>query len=160
MNRGLDRKFIPLLLQGPCRDPKWGVWGGCALGWALLGGARGGQPRPSSPCSGQIVKKSCYPRWNETFEFELEEGAMEALCVEAWDWDLVSRNDFLGKVSAPRLPASPATTSEPGLHSRQGPQPPHLRLPQRGTPQNEPLVLRDPPEGTPPKGTVVGKEES
>ncbi|XP_063564122.1 LOW QUALITY PROTEIN: ras GTPase-activating protein 4-like [Gorilla gorilla gorilla] len=46
----------------------------------------------------QIVKKSCYPRWNETFEFELQEGAMEALCVEAWDWDLVSRNDFLGKV--------------------------------------------------------------
>nr|XP_051693905.1 ras GTPase-activating protein 4 isoform X2 [Oryctolagus cuniculus] len=45
-----------------------------------------------------IVKKSCYPRWNETFEFELEEGAAETLCVEAWDWDLVSRNDFLGKV--------------------------------------------------------------
>ncbi|KAG8509792.1 Ras GTPase-activating protein 4B [Galemys pyrenaicus] len=45
-----------------------------------------------------IVKKSRYPRWNETFEFELEEGASETLCVEAWDWDLVSRNDFLGKV--------------------------------------------------------------
>ncbi|XP_062945231.1 ras GTPase-activating protein 4B isoform X1 [Cynocephalus volans] len=45
-----------------------------------------------------IVKKSCYPRWNETFEFELGEGATEELCVEAWDWDLVSRNDFLGKV--------------------------------------------------------------
>ncbi|XP_042542445.1 ras GTPase-activating protein 4B [Dipodomys spectabilis] len=45
-----------------------------------------------------VVKKSCYPHWNETFEFELEDGATEALCVEAWDWDLVSRNDFLGKV--------------------------------------------------------------
>ncbi|XP_037670507.1 ras GTPase-activating protein 4B isoform X2 [Choloepus didactylus] len=45
-----------------------------------------------------IVKKSCYPRWNEAFEFELEEGATGPLCVEAWDWDLVSRNDFLGKV--------------------------------------------------------------
>ncbi|XP_021110107.1 ras GTPase-activating protein 4B isoform X3 [Heterocephalus glaber] len=52
-----------------------------------------GQTRESS-----VVKKSCYPRWNETFEFELEEGSTEVLCVEAWDWDLVSRNDFLGKV--------------------------------------------------------------
>uniref|UniRef100_A0A8C6GYF3 RAS p21 protein activator 4 n=1 Tax=Mus spicilegus TaxID=10103 RepID=A0A8C6GYF3_MUSSI len=46
-----------------------------------------------------VVKKSCYPRWNETFDFELEKGASEALLVEAWDWDLVSRNDFLGKVA-------------------------------------------------------------
>lgn len=47
----------------------------------------------------QVVKKSCYPRWNETFEFELAEPAREKLCVEVWDWDLVGRNDFLGKVS-------------------------------------------------------------
>uniref|UniRef100_K7FL47 Ras GTPase-activating protein 4-like n=1 Tax=Pelodiscus sinensis TaxID=13735 RepID=K7FL47_PELSI len=46
-----------------------------------------------------VVKKSCYPRWNETFEFELDESATEKLCIEVWDWDLVSRNDFLGKVS-------------------------------------------------------------
>lgn len=53
------------------------------------------------------MKKSCYPRWNETFDFELEKGASEALLVEAWDWDLVSRNDFLGKVSiSPTTPAS------------------------------------------------------
>ncbi|KAM6315698.1 ras GTPase-activating protein 4-like [Podargus strigoides] len=45
-----------------------------------------------------VVKKSCYPRWNETFEFELAEPAAEKLCVEVWDWDLVGRNDFLGKV--------------------------------------------------------------
>ncbi|XP_038615147.1 ras GTPase-activating protein 4B [Tachyglossus aculeatus] len=45
-----------------------------------------------------VVKKSCYPRWNETFEFPLDECAPETLCVEVWDWDLVSRNDFLGKV--------------------------------------------------------------
>ncbi|XP_042298509.1 ras GTPase-activating protein 4B [Sceloporus undulatus] len=46
-----------------------------------------------------VIKKSCYPRWNETFEFDLEEPAVEKLCVvEVWDWDLVSRNDFLGKV--------------------------------------------------------------
>eukprot|EP00071_Canis_lupus_P041745 XP_022275302.1 ras GTPase-activating protein 4B isoform X5 [Canis lupus familiaris] len=58
-----------------------------------------------------IVKKSCYPRWNETFEFELEEGAAEALCVEAWDWDLVSRNDFLGKGPGQLIPLIEETTS-------------------------------------------------
>lgn len=75
---------------------------------------------PPPTLSGQIVKKSCYPRWNETFEFELEEGAAEALCVEAWDWDLVSRNDFLGKVST-----RPFGPSLPSLHASRP-------LPQRG----------------------------
>ncbi|XP_067293895.1 ras GTPase-activating protein 4 isoform X2 [Pseudorasbora parva] len=46
-----------------------------------------------------VVKKSCYPRWNESFEFELDEALADSLLsVEVWDWDLVSRNDFLGKV--------------------------------------------------------------
>ncbi|KAG5844338.1 ras GTPase-activating protein 4 [Anguilla rostrata] len=46
-----------------------------------------------------VVKKSCYPRWNESFEFELDELPSDApLTVEVWDWDLVSKNDFLGKV--------------------------------------------------------------
>ncbi|XP_036435740.1 LOW QUALITY PROTEIN: ras GTPase-activating protein 4 [Colossoma macropomum] len=46
-----------------------------------------------------VVKKSCYPRWNESFEFELDDTLADSLlCVEVWDWDLVSRNDFLGKV--------------------------------------------------------------
>ncbi|XP_042777803.1 ras GTPase-activating protein 4B isoform X2 [Panthera leo] len=63
------------------------------------GAGAAGPPAAALLCAGgQIVKKSRYPRWNEMFEFELEEGAAEALCVEAWDWDLVSRNDFLGKV--------------------------------------------------------------
>ncbi|KFP01819.1 Ras GTPase-activating protein 4, partial [Calypte anna] len=55
-----------------------------------------------------VVKKSCYPRWNETFKFELAEPAGEKLCVEVWDWDLVGRNDFLGKVvfSVPGLEAA------------------------------------------------------
>ncbi|XP_043574863.1 ras GTPase-activating protein 4 [Chiloscyllium plagiosum] len=46
-----------------------------------------------------VVKKSCYPRWNEVFEFVLDDtGAENTLHVEVWDWDLVSKNDFLGKV--------------------------------------------------------------
>lgn len=53
------------------------------------------------PCFLQVVKKSCYPRWNESFEFELDETLADSLLsVEVWDWDLVSRNDFLGKVTA------------------------------------------------------------
>ncbi|XP_062392133.1 ras GTPase-activating protein 4 isoform X2 [Sardina pilchardus] len=46
-----------------------------------------------------VVKKTRYPRWNESFEFELEDATADSpLSVEVWDWDLVSRNDFLGKV--------------------------------------------------------------
>lgn len=46
-----------------------------------------------------VVKKSCYPRWNESFEFELDNALLDSpLSVEVWDWDLVSKNDFLGKV--------------------------------------------------------------
>uniref|UniRef100_A0A674CF35 RAS p21 protein activator 4 n=1 Tax=Salmo trutta TaxID=8032 RepID=A0A674CF35_SALTR len=46
-----------------------------------------------------VVKKSCYPRWNESFEFELDDAPLDTpLSVEVWDWDLVSKNDFLGKV--------------------------------------------------------------
>lgn len=53
----------------------------------------------TNPSPSQVVKKSCYPRWNEAFEFELPDPPAEKLCVEVWDWDLVSKNDFLGKVS-------------------------------------------------------------
>ena len=48
----------------------------------------------------QVIKKSCYPRWNESFEFELDDTLADSpLSVEVWDWDLVSKNDFLGKVN-------------------------------------------------------------
>lgn len=89
------------------------------------------------------MKKSCYPRWNETFEFELEEGAAEALCVEAWDWDLVSRNDFLGKVSTLPLQTTPAS-----LHS-------DYPIPQRGTQE-----ARDPPGAQGPSAGTPSRKNS
>lgn len=116
---------------------------GSTLGWAQ--GTQWSWLHPHLPLSEQIVKKSRYPRWNEIFEFELEEGAPEALCVEAWDWDLVSRNDFLGKVSILPLQAAPATFSTwpaflplcPSSYPKRGIQ-------EAWDFQNQPLVLRDP----------------
>lgn len=70
----------------------------------------------------QVVKKSCYPRWNESFEFELPEPAGEKLCVEVWDWDLVSKNDFLGKVS-PKKHRHPALSPPAGGKARAFPEP-------------------------------------
>uniref|UniRef100_V9KFI4 Ras GTPase-activating protein 4-like protein n=1 Tax=Callorhinchus milii TaxID=7868 RepID=V9KFI4_CALMI len=47
-----------------------------------------------------VVKKSCYPRWNEVFEFDLGNTTSEnTLYIEVWDWDMVGKNDFLGKVA-------------------------------------------------------------
>ncbi|KFP88769.1 Ras GTPase-activating protein 4, partial [Acanthisitta chloris] len=66
-----------------------------------------------------VVKKSCYPRWNETFEFELAEPDGEKLCVEVWDWDFVGRNDFLGHLLLGEVFLHPSMHSSifPSLHS-------------------------------------------
>ncbi|TNN86496.1 RasGAP-activating-like protein 1 [Liparis tanakae] len=51
-----------------------------------------------------IIKKTRFPHWGETLELELgleelsEEGTVN---VEVWDWDMVGKNDFLGKVEIP-----------------------------------------------------------
>uniref|UniRef100_A0A8C6UYJ0 RAS protein activator like 1 n=1 Tax=Neogobius melanostomus TaxID=47308 RepID=A0A8C6UYJ0_9GOBI len=51
-----------------------------------------------------IIKKTRFPHWGETLELELDP---EELCeegpitVEVWDWDMVGKNDFLGKVELP-----------------------------------------------------------
>ncbi|XP_051888171.1 rasGAP-activating-like protein 1 [Pristis pectinata] len=47
------------------------------------------------------IKKTRFPHWNEVFEFELEDDKpMEDMMftVEVWDWDMVGKNDFLGKI--------------------------------------------------------------
>lgn len=51
----------------------------------------------------QIIKKTRFPHWGETLELDLEpeELSDEALItVEVWDWDMVGKNDFLGKVTS------------------------------------------------------------
>uniref|UniRef100_UPI0037E89F73 rasGAP-activating-like protein 1 isoform X1 n=1 Tax=Semicossyphus pulcher TaxID=241346 RepID=UPI0037E89F73 len=51
-----------------------------------------------------IIKKTRFPHWGETLELELdpeELGAEGSVTVEVWDWDMVGKNDFLGKVEIP-----------------------------------------------------------
>ncbi|XP_039581963.1 rasGAP-activating-like protein 1 isoform X2 [Passer montanus] len=47
-----------------------------------------------------VVKKTRFPHWDEVLEFELPEGELgeAVLSVELWDWDIVGKNDFLGRV--------------------------------------------------------------
>ncbi|XP_030215652.1 rasGAP-activating-like protein 1 isoform X1 [Gadus morhua] len=51
-----------------------------------------------------IIKKTRFPHWGENLELdlELEELSDEAMVtLEVWDWDMVGKNDFLGKVEIP-----------------------------------------------------------
>ncbi|XP_041644172.1 rasGAP-activating-like protein 1 isoform X2 [Cheilinus undulatus] len=51
-----------------------------------------------------IIKKTRFPHWGETLELELdpEELSEEGnITLEVWDWDMVGKNDFLGKVEIP-----------------------------------------------------------
>ncbi|XP_053136296.1 rasGAP-activating-like protein 1 isoform X2 [Hemicordylus capensis] len=47
-----------------------------------------------------IIKKTRFPHWDELLEFVLEEGTAgeTPFVVEVWDWDMVGKNDFLGRV--------------------------------------------------------------
>ncbi|MED6239837.1 RasGAP-activating-like protein 1, partial [Ataeniobius toweri] len=51
-----------------------------------------------------IIKKTRFPHWRETLELELDAEELSdegTVIVEVWDWDMVGKNDFLGKVEIP-----------------------------------------------------------
>ncbi|XP_011477705.1 rasGAP-activating-like protein 1 isoform X1 [Oryzias latipes] len=52
-----------------------------------------------------IIKRTRFPHWGETLELELDSeglsGQQGTVTVEVWDWDMVGKNDFLGKVEIP-----------------------------------------------------------
>nr|XP_033811940.1 rasGAP-activating-like protein 1 isoform X1 [Geotrypetes seraphini] len=53
-----------------------------------------------------IIKKTRFPHWDEVLEFDLyleadevsESSEASVVSVEVWDWDMVGKNDFLGRV--------------------------------------------------------------
>ncbi|KAM9743014.1 rasGAP-activating-like protein 1 isoform 1-T1 [Menidia menidia] len=51
-----------------------------------------------------IIKKTRFPHWGETLELDLDQEELTddgTVIVEVWDWDMVGKNDFLGKVEIP-----------------------------------------------------------
>ncbi|XP_053558145.1 rasGAP-activating-like protein 1 isoform X2 [Bombina bombina] len=64
-----------------------------------------------------VIKRTRFPRWNEVLEFDLRgieelDPVDQIISIEVWDWDMVGKNDFLGRVWFPLEPLqkSPAIT--------------------------------------------------
>ena len=48
-----------------------------------------------------VIKKSCYPEWNEVFTFGVRDVGAQQLTFEIYDYDPGKGNDFLGYVRLP-----------------------------------------------------------
>ncbi|CAH2295015.1 rasGAP-activating 1 isoform X1 [Pelobates cultripes] len=64
-----------------------------------------------------VIKRTRFPRWNEVLEFDLRgieelDPGDQMISIEVWDWDMVGKNDFLGRVWFPLEPLqrNPAVT--------------------------------------------------
>ncbi|XP_075069836.1 rasGAP-activating-like protein 1 [Mixophyes fleayi] len=64
-----------------------------------------------------VIKRTRFPRWNDVLEFDLRgieelDPGDQVISIEVWDWDMVGKNDFLGRVWFPLEPLqrNPAVT--------------------------------------------------
>ena len=48
----------------------------------------------------QTIKRTRFPRWNETIEMEIgkDTSEEELIHVTVWDWDRIGSDDFMGQV--------------------------------------------------------------